>query len=181
MHLPQFAICLMLLAQPAPALVVNEAANGATAGSEAVTGLPGYSRGYDPERNPFDDGRDALALAKNTGRLVLIEVGGDWCRWCHVLDSFIRSSSRVYAKLHDNFVLLKVNTSEANDNAEFLAGLPRTSGYPHLFISRDDGTLIGSTDTTRLVVNGRYDEQRFLAFLQHWFALKTAGGTPSNR
>ena len=37
--------------------------------------LPVYSRGYSPQRDPFTDGRDALALAQRTGRRVLIEVG----------------------------------------------------------------------------------------------------------
>ena len=49
--------------------------------------LPAYSQGYDPARDPFSDGRAALRLAMETRRKVLIEVGGDWCSWCHVLDN----------------------------------------------------------------------------------------------
>ena len=148
---------------------------------ESGTELPEYSLGYDPERNPFDDGRDALALAKSTDRLVMIEVGGDWCRWCLVLDNFMQKNRAVHEKLHENFVLLKVNTSDANENTEFLAGLPRTNGYPHVFISRSDGGLIGSTDLTRLGGQRHdYDEQRFLAFLQHWIELKAVTGLTSN-
>jgi thiol:disulfide interchange protein len=51
--------------------------------------LPAYSLGYDPARDPFADGREALRLARQTGRMVLIEVGGDWCSWCRVLDRFL--------------------------------------------------------------------------------------------
>jgi thiol:disulfide interchange protein len=147
---------------------------------ESGTELPAYSLGYDPERNPFDDSRAALALAKSTDRLVMIEVGGDWCRWCLVLDNFMQKNTVVRKRLHENFVLLKVNVSDANENAEFFAGMPRTNGYPHVFISRSDGGLIGSTDITRLVVKGNYDEQRFLAFLQHWIELKAVTGLTWN-
>jgi thiol:disulfide interchange protein len=172
MHPRQLATGFVLLLSIQTALAENT--------TEAVAELPEYSRGYDPERNPFDDGRAALALAKSTDRLVMIEVGGDWCYWCLVLDNFMHKHGAVHKKLHENFVLMKVNVSEANENAEFLAGLPHTSGYPHVFISRSDGGLIGSTDLTRLVVKHDYDEQRFLAFLQHWLDLKTASKLTSN-
>jgi thiol:disulfide interchange protein len=172
MHLFQLAICFVLLLAAQLALAANEL--------ESFAELPEYSRGYDPGRNPFDDGRAALSLARSTDRLVMIEAGGDWCRWCLVFDNFMQKNSAVREKLHDNFVLLKVNVSDANDNAEFFAGLPRTNGYPHVFISRSDGGLIGSTDITRLVVNGNYDEQRFRAFLQHWIELKTASSLTSS-
>lgn len=172
MHITRFLIIFCCFLQAPAATTAVDA--------DDVTELPDYSRGYDPGRNPFDDGRAALALANDTGRLVLIEVGGDWCRWCHVLDGFVLDNPAVYAKLHRNFVLLKVNTSDANENAEFLSGLPRTSGYPHLFISHNNGSLIGSTDTTRLIVSGRYDRQRFLAFLDHWIELGAAQRLSSN-
>jgi thiol:disulfide interchange protein len=172
MHLLQLAICLVSLLTAQMALAAN--------GVESITELPAYSRGYDPERNPFDDSRAALALAKSTDRLVMIEVGGGWCRWCLVLDNFMQKNTVVRKRLHENFVLLKVNVSDANENAEFFAGMPRTNGYPHVFISRSDGGLIGSTDITRLVVKGNYDEQRFLAFLQHWIDLKAVTGLTSN-
>jgi len=174
MQLIQLVRYLVSLLMAQIALAANEL--------ESITELPEYSRGYDPERNPFDDGREALALAlaKSTDRLVMIELGGDWCRWCLVLDNFMQKNTVVRKRLHENFVLLKVNTSDANENAEFFAGMPRTNGYPHVFISRSNGGLIGSTDITRLVVKGNYDEQRFLAFLQHWIELKAVTGLTSN-
>lgn len=172
MHLLQLVICLVMLLPVQSVLAVTDI--------ESVSELPDYSVGYDPERNPFDDGRSALALAKDTDRLVMIEVGGDWCRWCLVLDDFIRANPAVYEKLYRNFVLLKVNTSDENQNAEFLAGLPATNGYPHVFISRGDGGLFGSTDTTRLIDKGHYDAQRFLAFLDRWIELGAAQRLSSN-
>ena len=130
--------------------------------------IPEYSKIYDPARNPFNDGRDAIKLARNTNRLVLIEVGGDWCTWCHVLNKFIMDNSDVYDTLHTNYVVLKVNVSDENDNREFMSGLPKTNGYPHLFITRNDGTVIYSADATRLMVNGKYVRERVMTFLEYW-------------
>ena len=133
--------------------------------------LPDYSKAYDAERDPFLDGRDAIELAGKTGRLVLIEVGGDWCVWCHRLDRFIKNNKDIYDTLHQNYVVLRVNVDDENDNKEFLSGLPKANGYPHLFITRGDGTVIYSTDTTRLVKDSKYVHKRVVSFLQHWTEL----------
>lgn len=130
--------------------------------------LPPYSRAYSPARDPFVDGRAAISLARQTQRRVLIELGGDWCRWCIVLDRFLAANAQVRQQLHRHFVVLKVNVSDANDNAAFLAGLPPNQGYPHIFVADRDGSIIHSQDTARFLVNGQYSPQRVLAFIQRW-------------
>jgi len=130
--------------------------------------LPEYSRAYDVNRNPNADGRAALKLAKETRRKVLVEVGGDWCSWCHVLDRFIKNHQELQARLHETFVVLKVNVSDVNDNAEFMASLPPALGYPHMYIIGDNGTVLHSQDTAEFFENKKYSEQRFLAFLDRW-------------
>ena len=134
----------------------------------AQTSLPVYSQGYDPARDPFADGRAALKLAHETNRRVLIEVGGDWCRWCHVLDKFLDENQQLREQLHRHFVILKVNVSDANDNAEFMAGFPKPVGYPHMYITEADGSIIFSKDTADLQENSRYSVQRFQQFIDKW-------------
>ncbi len=130
--------------------------------------LPPYSQGYDPARDPFSDGRAALQLARETGRRVLIEVGGDWCSWCHVLDRFLDQHPSVRTKLHETFVLLKVNVDDKNDNSEFLSGFPPALGYPHMYITENDGSIVHSQDTAEFLHDGKYSEPQFLAFLARW-------------
>ncbi|HEB67365.1 MAG TPA: thioredoxin family protein, partial [Gammaproteobacteria bacterium] len=113
--------CLVAWLLMAPAMVLA---------SESAS-LPAWSQGYDPNRDPAADGREAIALARQSGRYVLIELGGDWCVWCRRLDRFLAENPDLRNRLHRQFVLLKVNVSEENDNAAFLAGLPRFAGYPH--------------------------------------------------
>lgn len=134
----------------------------------AQTSLPLYSQVYDPARDPFADGRAALKLARETNRRVLIEVGGDWCRWCHVLEKFLAENLNIREQLHQHFVILKVNVSEANDNAEFMAGFPKPLGYPHIYITESDGTIIFSKDTATLLENSRYSVKRFQQFIDKW-------------
>ena len=129
---------------------------------------PVYSQVYDPARDPFADGNAALALARMTGRRVLIEVGGEWCTWCHVIDSFLKEHPDVYAALQANFVVLKVNVSDENDNHEFMAGLPKSLGYPHFYITENDGSIIQSQDTAKLLEDGHYSRVRFMNFIKRW-------------
>jgi thioredoxin-related protein len=130
--------------------------------------LPNYSKNYDPERDPFEDGNSVLQNAKETQRRVIIEVGGDWCSWCHILEEFITNTPIVYEQLHDNFVVLKVNFSDANENQPFLDGLPKITAYPHLFITENDGSVIYSGNINQLLENGNYSKKRFSLFLDEW-------------
>ncbi len=130
--------------------------------------LPVYSRIYDASRNPNVDGRDALKLAKETNRKVLIEVGGDWCSWCFVLDRFIKDNSRLESRLHQIFVVLKVNISEKNDNSEFMAVFPPAQGYPHMYVTDSSGNILSSQDTADFRENNNYSEVRFMDFIDHW-------------
>lgn len=129
---------------------------------------PAYSQGYDPGRDPFADGRAALKLARDSHRKVLVEVGGDWCSWCHVLDRFLRNHPALQAQLNRTFVLLKVSVDETNDNAEFLSAFPEALGYPHMYITDSEGKILFSQDTAEFLDNGSYSEQRFQLFLDRW-------------
>ena len=129
---------------------------------------PAYSKGYDPTRNAFDDGRAALKLAKETNRRVLIEVGGDWCMFCHILDRFIKSNPVIEKALYETFVVLKVNYSEDNKNVEFLSNFGRIPGYPHLFITENTGKVIYSNDIRDMTVKGKLSKTRMFEFIQRW-------------
>ena len=152
-----FLLCLLLI----PAESNSQA-------SQLSSELPVYSRVYDEYRNPNADGRDALKLAKRTQRLVLIEVGGDWCSWCHIMDRFIKDRPAIESRLHQTFVVLKVNISDVNDNAEFMAAFPPARGYPHMYITDSSGNILHSQDTADFRENKAYSAKLFTEFFDHW-------------
>ena len=130
--------------------------------------LPAYSIAYDPNRNALQDGRDAIKLAKATNRRILIELGGDWCKWCHKLDRYLNKNPNIKQQLHQTFVLLKVNVSDENDNREFLKVLPRALAYPHMYVTEKNGKLLLSKDMTQFFVNGNYSAKKFTVFFERW-------------
>ena len=130
--------------------------------------LPLFSTEYDPQRDPFADGKTAIELAIKTQRRILIEVGGDWCKWCHILDKFIKSDPQLEQVLHNTFVVLKVNVSDENSNKKFLSAFPKTLGYPHMYVTESDGHVVHSQDTGKFLVNLKYSKNKFLEFLKKW-------------
>lgn len=130
--------------------------------------LPEYSKVYDDQRDPFKDAGAALALAKKTNRNVLIEIGGNWCTWCHKMDAFLLENPKVYEVLHSKYVLLKVNVSDSNENDDFMKALPPVLGYPHMYVSTATGKMVLSKDTAELQDDSGYSKDYWLAFLNKW-------------
>jgi hypothetical protein len=65
-------------------------------------------------------------------------------------------------------LVLKVNYSTDNKNADFLSKYPTIPGYPHFFVLDSDGTFLHSQGTGALEEGRGYNEQVFLDFLDKW-------------
>ena len=123
---------------------------------------------YDPQRNADQDIRDAVAEAKRSHRRVLLEVGGEWCIWCHRLDDFFAAHPDLTSVRDKNFVTVKINFSEENPNKEVLSRYGPISGYPYIFVLDSDGKLVRSQETGVFEAGKSYVEERLMTFLTHW-------------
>ena len=150
------------------ALLVTSSLSQAFA--EIENDLPLYSKIYDDARDPFEDAIAAITLANASKRNVLIEIGGNWCTWCHKMDAFLEKNPDIYQSLHSNFVLLKINVSDSNENDAFMKSLPPVLGYPHMYVSTSSGKMILSKDTAELLNNGNYSREQWQAFIEQWQA-----------
>jgi thioredoxin-related protein len=161
---------------PAPPLVVENdpSENGvkvighSEAGAQAEPDPIYLVAKYDIERDPSQDVADAARKASATGKRILLQVGGEWCSWCHLLDEFVHTNQAISASLQSNFLVLKVNYSTENNNADFLSKFPAIPGYPHLFVLDSDGSFLHSQGTEELEEGRGYSEQAFLAFIDKW-------------
>ncbi len=131
-----------------------------------VGGLEGL--GYDPGRDPQKDLEVTIERAVAEGKRILLEVGGEWCSWCKALDRYVHENQAVTSALERGFLIMKVNFSEENSNANFLSPYPAIPGYPHLFVLDGDGTFLHSQGTGELEQGPAYNQEVFLAFLQRW-------------
>jgi thioredoxin-related protein len=123
---------------------------------------------YDPTRDPAADLAATVKAAQAGQKRILLQVGGDWCSWCRRLDNFIAIHPAVARVLAEDFIIQKVNYSEENQNAEFLAQYPKIDGYPHLYVLDSDGKLLHSQSTSPLEAGESYSEPTVLIYLRSW-------------
>jgi thiol:disulfide interchange protein len=150
---------ILLLAMP---LMVQVYGSQATK-SEAEPAI------FDPTRDAAEDIERAIAEAARTGKRVLVHVGGNWCSWCHEMERYFEAHGDLRLLRDRNFVTVKVNWSPENKNEAVLSRYPKISGYPHLFVLDETGTLLRSQDTSKLEDGHEsYDLEKFTAFLKEW-------------
>jgi thioredoxin-related protein len=123
---------------------------------------------FDPSRDPEKDLKEALKEAKETDKRILLDVGGEWCIWCHYLDDFFEENKDIDELMRNNFVVIKINYSPENENKKFLSRFPQIPGYPHLFVLNQDGKLLHSQGTAELEKGRGYDRGKVFDFLKKW-------------
>jgi thioredoxin-related protein len=124
---------------------------------------------FDDKRDPSSDLRIAMKEAKRSNRRILLDVGGEWCIWCHRLDTLFIKNHDLNDFLHQNFVVVKVHyDNKVNKNKKFLSRFPKIPGYPHLFVLEKNGRLLKSQDTGELEEGKGHSKEKVMAFLQQW-------------
>ncbi len=156
-----FLLVALLVALGSGAVAQTNSAASTGSGYIAVTK-------FDPSRDAAADIKNAVAEAKRSGRRVLLDVGGDWCIWCHRLDTLFIQNPDLAEFMHKNYVVVKVNWSRENKNEEVLSHYPKIPGYPHLFVLDENGNLLKSQDTGELESGKHHDREKVLAFLKRW-------------
>lgn len=127
--------------------------------------------GYDPKADPFEQYHDAIERAEREHKLVLVIAGGDWCRWCHVLEHFVTNDADVEKRLHETFVVMKAYVGFDNYNEFFFSQLPPAVGAPHFWIISPEKEVLASQSTAGLEAGKKgYDKEAFLDFIAHWQA-----------
>ena len=143
-------------------------ASGNTPTAADIAAVAGLNASFDPLRDPARDLETAKVEAQRGGKRILLDVGGEWCSWCHILDKLVEGDAEIRSSRDANFVWMKVNYSEENQNKAFLSPYPEIKGYPHLFVLDADGKLLHSQFTGDLEKGKGYDRRKVLAFLKEW-------------
>ncbi len=123
---------------------------------------------FDPKRDSEKDIADAVKLATKQNKRILLDVGGEWCSWCHKLDKFFATNVEAGKILREKYVVVKVNFSPENKNEKVLSKFPAVKGYPHLFVLDKSGKLLHSQDTGELETGPEHDAAKVIPFLKKW-------------
>ena len=129
---------------------------------------PTFGDPYEPNRNALEDFQVALSDAASQNKKLLIDVGGEWCRWCYILDRFLAENNDVRQELLEVFVLLKVNYDEHDTNEALLSRFPKIKGFPAFIIVDANGGYLGKQDTSKLEDGESYSAKTFMKFIKKW-------------
>ena len=90
----------------------------------------------------------AMATARESKKIVMVDVYTDWCGWCKKLDRDVYANADIQAKLAKNFVPLKVNPEKSQKGAQ-LASSFGLRGYPYIAFLDAQGKKIASIEGYR--------------------------------
>ena len=124
--------------------------------------------GYDVSRDPAKDLQNAIAEATRTKKRILLEVGGDWCVYCNIMDSTFESHPELKRLLVTRYVAVKINYSKENPNDAFLSKYPRILDYPHFFVLDYNGALLRSQPTHPFEHGKNYNAGKIEGFLKKY-------------
>jgi thioredoxin-related protein len=125
---------------------------------------------YDPKRDAAKDIADAVVEAQRSGRRVLLEIGGEWCSWCHTLDRYFESNTEVLQLRDQNYVTVKINWSPENMNEKVLSRYGTIQTFPFFVVLDEKGKMLQAQPTGVLEQGSAYNRDKVIAFLTKWGA-----------
>ncbi len=112
---------------------------------------------YDETINPMEQIDRALATARSSQqpKLVICQVGGNWCPWCHFL------------LIHVNYHPRKAQDASAEALMSRL-GHPQRFGFPVFVVLDSEGRVVHIQDSSFLEEGKGYSKEKVLRFLNAW-------------
>ena len=126
---------------------------------------------FDPSRDAAKDIKMAEKEAMKTYKRIILDVGGEWCIWCHRLDTLFIKNPVLFNYMKKHFVYVKVNYGPKNKNEKVLSNYPKIPGYPHWFVLDSSGKLLKSESSGEFEEGKGHSPKKVMAFLKEW-ALK---------
>ena len=126
---------------------------------------------YNPFANTFSDIDTAIKKAFIENKFVLIQAGGNWCRWCIEFERFCKADIKIDSLIKSSFIIYHLNYSKENYNKEIFAkyGYPQRFGFPVFLILNGKGERIHTQNSTYLEDGKKsYDKQKVFDFLDQW-------------
>ncbi len=131
-----------------------------------------YNEAADPAAQI--DSALAAVRADASGRLVLCQVGGNWCPWCLRFADFVERDADLSKVVADNFAYLHVNYNPRKDSdgraAALMArlGNPQRFGFPVFVVLDQGGNVLHIQDSSFLEEGQGYSKDKTLRFFKAW-------------
>jgi thiol-disulfide isomerase/thioredoxin len=154
-------------------LILGGSAVAAPAPSPSISSLAQLAT---PLPYPYDEGADAnaqvaaaMAKAKADHKLLLIDLGGNWCGDCRVLAAFMRLPE-IAAFVDAHYVVVPVDVGRENKNLQIPArwGVTKMDGVPSLLVVDRHGRLVDAGHVAALADARHMTPQGLADWLAKW-------------
>lgn len=151
----------------------SKAKTSAKTEAKVVTAVEeSFDKVYDEDRDPAEMLEQALEEARSTNRMVLAQVGGNWCPWCLRFAHLVRTNEEIAPQVKENFVYVHINVPKEKErrNYEVLKrlGNPGRFGYPALVVLNPEGQVLHIQNSSYLEQDKGYDTKKVQQFFQQW-------------
>lgn len=125
---------------------------------------------YNPGADANAEIQQATIKANAENKHVFLQLGGDWCSWCHKFHNFVNENKEITDFITENFVVVRVNYSKENKNTDVMEKLdfPQRFGFPVFVILNGNGKRIHTQNSAYLEENEGYSEKKVLEFFKQW-------------
>ncbi len=119
---------------------------------------------YDKNADPKIDYLQSIKSAQQSGKLVLIVFGANWCKDCKAFDKQIKRKLKEVIKA--NYELVKVDVGNFDRNLDFVSkfGNPISNGIPSIVIVNNEKTILFATKAGEFASMRNIDEDSLLDF-----------------
>ncbi len=126
---------------------------------------------YNPNADAAADIEAAVKKAAAENKFVILQGGGNWCKWCIEFARFCQADTQIDSLLNANFVWYHLNYSKENENKPIFAkyDYAQRFGFPVFIILNQKGERI-HTQNSAYLEDGKksYDKEKVMEFLQSW-------------
>lgn len=125
---------------------------------------------YNPYANAKQDIKAAVAKAKQQGKHVLIQAGGNWCSWCLRFNKLVTEDHQLDSAIKANYIVYHLNYSRENKNKEVFEeyGFAERFGFPVFIVLDGNGNRIHTQNSVYLEEGKGYSKTKILDFLNDW-------------
>jgi thioredoxin-related protein len=127
---------------------------------------------YDPTLDGMKQIKEAVARAGKEGKHVLIQYGGNWCKWCIKFDAFCKADTAMTNLISASYIPVKLNydPTNKNDEANAYLGNPTRFGFPVFIIVDAKGHVLHIQDSGLLEEDPGYSKEKVMGFFRQWTA-----------
>ena len=128
---------------------------------------------YNEDIDPMEQIDQAIVQAREEGKFVICQVGGNWCPWCLLFADFVTNDSTINAVIEQNYVYIHVNYHPRKAGEVGKALMQRFNnagrfGFPVFVVLDEQGNVLHIQDSVFLEEGKGYNLEKTLRLFEKW-------------